>query len=118
MNKIKAEYVWIDGHKPTAKLRSKTKIIDGPVEKIEDIPNWGFDGSSTMQAVGHDSDCMLQPVSHISDPLRGGDNIIVMCEVLNSDGTVHETNTRAALREIADKYRDEEPWFGVEQEYT
>ena len=118
MNKIKAEYVWIDGHKPTAKLRSKTKIIDSPVEKIEDIPNWGFDGSSTMQAEGHDSDCMLQPVFHISDPLRGGNNIIVMCEVLNSDGTVHESNTRAPLRGIAEKYKDEEPWFGIEQEYT
>jgi len=115
---IKVEYVWIDGHKPTAKLRSKTKIVDGPVENIGDIPNWGFDGSSTMQAEGHDSDCMLQPVYQIPDPLRGGDHIIVMCEVLNSDGTVHKTNTRAALREIAEKYKDEEPWFGVEQEYT
>ena len=115
---IKVEYVWIDGHKPTAKLRSKTKIVNGPVENIGDIPNWGFDGSSTMQAEGHDSDCMFQPVYHISDPLRGGDHIIVMCEVLNSDGTVHKTNTRTALREIAEKYKDEEPWFGVEQEYT
>jgi len=115
---IKVEYVWIDGHKPTAKLRSKTKIVDGPVENIGDIPNWGFDGSSTMQAEGHDSDCMLQPVYQIPDPLRGGDHIIVMCEVLNSDGTVHKTNTRTALREIAEKYKDEEPWFGVEQEYT
>ena len=115
---IKVEYVWIDGHKPTAKLRSKTKVVEGPIEKIGDIPSWGFDGSSTMQAEGHDSDCMLQPVHHISDPLRGGDHVIVMCEVLNSDGTVHKTNTRAALREIAEKYKDEEPWFGVEQEYT
>ena len=65
MEKIKAEYIWIDGHKPTAKLRSKTKIIDGPVNRLNDIPEWGFDGSSTMQAEGHDSDCMLQPVYYV-----------------------------------------------------
>ena len=118
MNKIKAEYIWIDGHKPTAKLRSKTKILNENIEKLEDIPNWGFDGSSTMQAEGHDSDCMLQPVCHISDPLRGGDHIIVMCEVMNSDGSAHESNTRAPLRLIAEKFKDEEAWFGIEQEYT
>ena len=47
-----AEYIWLDGRKPTAKLRSKTKIIDGPIEKLEQIPVWGFDGSSTEQAEG------------------------------------------------------------------
>ena len=71
MEKIKAEYIWIDGHKPTAKLRSKTKIIDGPVNSIDDIPEWGFDGSSTMQAEGHDSDCMLKPVYYVKDTIRG-----------------------------------------------
>ena len=62
MGRIKAEYIWIDGHKPTAKLRSKTKIIDDPVKTVNDLPIWGFDGSSTMQAIGTDSDCMLKPV--------------------------------------------------------
>ena len=50
MGNIKAEYIWMDGHEPTQKLRSKTKIIDGPISSVDDIPNWGFDGSSTMQA--------------------------------------------------------------------
>ena len=50
MERIKAEYIWIDGHKPTAKLRSKTKIIDDTVKTRNDLPIWGFDGSSTMQA--------------------------------------------------------------------
>ena len=49
MGRIKAEYLWIDGHKPTAKLRSKTKIFEGPVKSVKDLPEWGFDGSSTMQ---------------------------------------------------------------------
>lgn len=69
---IIAEYIWIDGKKPTAKLRSKSKVIDGPVEKLEQIPAWGFDGSSTEQAEGHFSDCLLKPVYFVPDPVRGG----------------------------------------------
>lgn len=118
MGKVKAEYIWMDGHKPTEKLRSKTKIINNKVSKIEDLPIWGFDGSSTMQANGHNSDCMLKPVYFIPDPIRGGDDIIVLCEVFNADGSVHDTNTRAYLREVLEKYKDHEPWFGIEQEYT
>jgi len=118
MGKIKAEYIWMDGHKPTEKLRSKTKILDKKVSKVEELPIWGFDGSSTMQAEGNDSDCMLKPVYFIPDPIRGGDDIIVLCEVFNADGTIHKTNTRARLREVVEKYGDNDPWFGIEQEYT
>ena len=118
MSKIKVEYIWMDGHQPTQKLRSKTKIIEGPVNSLSDIPDWGFDGSSTLQAAGEDSDCMLKPVCYIQDPIRGGDNLLAMCEVMNPDGSVHESNTRAQLREVAEKYADQESWFGIEQEYT
>ncbi|MCF7823030.1 MAG: glutamine synthetase beta-grasp domain-containing protein [Candidatus Marinimicrobia bacterium] len=118
MGKIKAEYIWIDGHRPTSKLRSKTKIIEGPVSELSQIPEWGFDGSSTMQAVGHDSDRSLHPVTFVMDPIRGGDHILVMNEVRYPDGKVHETNKRAKLVEIAKKYADQEAWFGIEQEYT
>ena len=78
MGRIKAEYIWMDGHRPTSKLRSKTKILDKPVTKLEDLPEWGFDGSSTMQAQGNDSDCALIPVCFTPDPIRRGDNILVM----------------------------------------
>jgi len=118
MGLIKAEYIWIDGHKPTAKLRSKTKVFDGPVNNLNEIPEWGFDGSSTMQAEGKNSDCMLKPVNFIPDPIRGGDDILIMNEVRNADGSVHVSNTRSQLVEIAEKYKDEEAWFGIEQEYT
>ena len=118
MTKVKAEYIWIDGHKPTAKLRSKTKIFEGPVKSLDDIPMWGFDGSSTMQADGSDSDCMLKPVYYLPDPIRGGDDILVMNEVRKPDGSIHESNTRARLVEIAEKHKDEDAWFGIEQEYT
>src|SRR5258708_3609486 len=117
-HKIMAEYIWTDGQKPTAKLRSKTKIIDGPVRKLEDIPLWGFDGSSTEQAEGHFSDCMLKPVYYVSDPINGEPNILVMCEVLNPDGTPHASNTRRVLSEISEKYKEHEALFGIEQEYT
>ena len=113
-----AEYIWIDGYKPTAKLRSKTKIVEDKIEEVSDLPEWGFDGSSTLQAEGHFSDCLLKPVSIFKDPIRGGDNILVMCEVMNADGTVHESNHRAALSEVTEKYADQDAWFGVEQEYT
>jgi glutamine synthetase len=110
----KAEYIWIDGTEPTAKLRSKTKIIaDG-----EEPGTWGFDGSSTNQAEGHASDRVLKPVATYKDPIRGGDSILVMCEVFNIDGTPHDSNTRALLRPVAEKYAAQESLFGIEQEYT
>ena len=110
----RAEYIWMDGAEPTQRLRSKTKIVpDG-----EDPPIWGFDGSSTNQAEGSDSDCVLRPVFVCPDPLRGGDNKLVMCEVLLPDMSPHPTNTRAACQAVAEKYASHDPWFGIEQEYT
>ncbi|MEU4475195.1 glutamine synthetase [Micromonospora sp. NPDC023888] len=110
----KAEYIWIDGTEPTAKLRSKTKIIADGVE-----PGiWGFDGSSTNQAEGHSSDRVLKPVATYPDPIRGGANLLVMCEVLNIDGTPHESNTRALLRPVAERFAAQQSLFGIEQEYT
>ena len=96
-----AEYIWIDGTEPTPLLRSKTKILaDGAP-----LPIWGFDGSSTNQATGEHSDCVLKPVFTCPDPIRGGDNMLVLCEVLNAVGLQpHPTNTRARLEEVAKKY--------------
>ncbi len=110
----KAEYIWIDGTEPTAKLRSKTKVLaDGA-----DLPIWGFDGSSTNQAPGDKSDCVLRPVFTCMDPIRGGSNKLVMCEVLYIDMTPHVTNTRSVLQGVADKFADQESLFGIEQEYN
>jgi len=115
----KAEYIWIDGTEPTARLRSKTKVLTGKaVTTASDLPIWGFDGSSTNQAPGSNSDCVLQPVVACPDPIRGGDDLLVMCEVLLTDMTPHPTNTRAQLRPIAEKFAAQEPLFGIEQEYT
>ena len=118
MAKIKAEYIWIDGNQPTSKLRSKTKIIEGPVTELAQIPDWGFNGSSTLPAEGNDSDRAMLPVAFVPDPIRGGDNILVMTEVRYPDGTVHESNKRAHLAAVAKDYAASEAWFGIEQEYT
>jgi len=110
----KAEYIWIDGTEPTARLRSKTRILADGAE----LPDWSFDGSSTNQAPGDNSDCILKPVFSCPDPIRGGDNKLVLCEVFLVDGTPHETNTRAKLRPVAERYEEQESWYGIEQEYT
>jgi glutamine synthetase len=110
----KAEYIWIDGTRPTAMLRSKTKILADGAE----LPTWGFDGSSTNQAPGKNSDCVLKPVFSCPDPIRGGDDKLVLCEVYLPDGTPHETNTRAKLLPVAERFAAQESLFGIEQEYT
>jgi len=114
----KLEYIWLDGTEPTTQLRSKTKIVksfgrDGGV-----APIWGFDGSSTGQAEGGSSDCVLKPVRVYPNPLELN-NSVVLCEVWNVDDTPHETNTRRLLEEtITDIEDDIDEWVGFEQEYT
>ncbi|MBX2803047.1 MAG: glutamine synthetase beta-grasp domain-containing protein [Myxococcales bacterium] len=111
---VKAEYIWVDGTKPTQTLRSKTRVLAPGAE----LPTWGFDGSSTQQAEGHASDCLLEPVFVCADPLRGGPHKLVLCEVMNVDGSPHASNQRVHLREVAARHQDQVPWFGIEQEYT
>lgn len=137
--KICAEYLWLDGKKPTADIRSKTKILElsyvkGLVEKgvekylakaVEKniVPVWGFDGSSTEQAEGKTSDCVLQPVAVYPDPLRtkpeqSFPHLLVLNEVFLPDGKAHSSNTRSHLRDSAQHFTAEEFWFGIEQEYN
>lgn len=114
MHNFKFEYIWLDGYAPETNLRSKTKVLrfesyDGDVSVL---PEWSFDGSSTKQAEGHSSDCLLKPVRVYPDPARIN-GFLVMCEVLNPDGTPHASNSRAKIKDDSDEY-----WFGYEQEYT
>src|SRR5215475_7972268 len=96
-----AEYIWLDGSRPTQGVRSKTRVVQVPdAPNPGDFPAWNFDGSSTEQASGSDSDCLLEPVCVLRDPLRGTGNHLVLCEVLNADGSAHATNRRAALRAV------------------
>ncbi|MBI1301045.1 MAG: glutamine synthetase [Alphaproteobacteria bacterium] len=116
-----AEYIWMDGAVPTRYLRSKARVVDvGSKPTIEDFPEWSFDGSSTNQATGSDSDCILKPVTFVPDPIRGDGNYLVLAEVYNPDGeTPHESNSRAQLRKVLEAgAKDQDPWCGFEQEYT
>ena len=112
MAKYKLEYLWLDGYTPVANLRGKTKIADfDAMPTLEELPMWGFDGSSTQQADGGSSDCMLKPVACYPDSTREN-GVLVMCEVMMPDMvTPHPSNTRATIIE------DEGAWFGFEQEY-
>ncbi|MEQ5789626.1 glutamine synthetase beta-grasp domain-containing protein [Muricauda sp. NFXS6] len=111
MSKSKLEYLWLDGYEPTANIRSKTRIEEDFSGKLEDCPTWSFDGSSTKQAEGGSSDCLLKPVAIYPDPARR-DGYLVMTEVLNPDGTPHVSNSRATIDD-----EDDDFWFGFEQEY-
>jgi len=111
MAKYKLEYIWLDGYEPVANLRSKTQIKEFPsFPKLEELPNWGFDGSSTRQAEGHSSDCVLKPVAVFPDSTRKN-GALVMCEVMLPDGNPHPSNSRATILD------DPDAWFGFEQEY-
>ena len=105
------EYIWLDGYKPTQNMRSKTKVEENFSGKLKDCPIWSFDGSSTLQAEGGSSDCLLKPVAIYTDPDRIN-GFIVMTEVLNADGSPHESNARATIDDD-----DNDFWFGFEQEY-
>lgn len=107
----KLEYIWLDGYKPTQSLRSKTKIVKEFSGKLADLENWSFDGSSTEQAPGGSSDCILKPVFVVPDPQRKS-AYLVMCEVLDAKGQPHESNGRALIQDD-----DNDFWFGFEQEY-
>lgn len=83
------------------------------------MSEWGFDGSSCEQATGEASDCVLRPVFQCPDPIRGGKNVLVLCDVLLAkDGSPHPTNTRAACAAVAAQHASQEMIYGIEQEYT
>src|SRR5574344_1966108 len=109
--KFKLDYIWLDGSKPTQQLRSKVRIVENFSGKIEDCPKWSFDGSSTQQAEGNSSECILKPVFLCKNPLQIN-GYIIMNEVLRSDGVPHSTNARATIDDDDDDF-----WFGYEQEY-
>ena len=110
------EYIWIDA---TDNLRSKIKIFSfGDQLELGDIPLWSFDGSSTGQASGNDSDVFIRPVRMYKNPFyRHMSSFLVMCDTLNKDMTPHYSNTRIICSNTLDRCTDKDCWFGIEQEY-
>mmetsp|Transcript_28379 Transcript_28379/g.83981 ORF Transcript_28379/g.83981 Transcript_28379/m.83981 type:complete len:454 (-) Transcript_28379:2518-3879(-) len=126
--KFVAEYVWIDGTGEMLRCKARTMPKTGKAPKLSDMALWQFDGSSTGQAPGYDSEVTLVPRAMFRDPFRGPADVIVLCDCYEpakvmSDGSVQKmrpipSNTRAPCAEVMKKVAAEEPWFGIEQEYT
>jgi len=118
-DKIQVEYIWIGG--TGLDLRSKTKTLPKPVKSVKELPLWNYDGSSTGQADGNDSEVYLKPVKIVRDPFRRGNNLLCLCETLNAKTMKPlATNHRANANEIFESkaVKEEECWYGIEQEYT
>lgn len=116
-DRVQATYLWIDG--TGENIRLKDRVLDKVPAGVEDLPQWQYDGSSTYQAIGENSDTTLVPRALYRDPFKPGKNdIIVMCDTFTADGKATKSNKRAALQEAIAKVTDTEPWFGIEQEYT
>uniref|UniRef100_A0AC35U0C7 Gln-synt_C domain-containing protein n=1 Tax=Rhabditophanes sp. KR3021 TaxID=114890 RepID=A0AC35U0C7_9BILA len=115
-NKVQVEYIWIDG--TGENLRCKTRTLDFEPAKPEDLPIWNFDGSSTGQSKGNDTDVFIKPVAIFKDPFRLGKNKLVLCETLNNKMVPTATNHRAKCAVTMSAVLAEKPWFGMEQEYT
>src|SRR3954462_10812929 len=86
MTKYKLEYIWLDGYTPVPNLRGKTRLQDfDEFPALEQLPLWGFDGSSTKPAEGRSSDCVLKPIRIVPDSARTN-GALVLCEVMMPDG--------------------------------
>ncbi len=112
--KYLVEYIWLGGNK---ELRSKTKVYDNIIININQVSEWNYDGSSTGQVSGRNSEVILKPRRLFNDPFRGGDNKMVICDTYYPDGRPLENNFRQWADDIFNSRLEEEPWFGLEQEY-
>jgi glutamine synthetase len=118
------EYVWPDA---AGDPRSKTRVVklEWHVSCIITDPGrweWSFDGSSTGQATGTDSDVLIRPVALYKNPFYknspGTSAWLVLCDCYNKDGTPHATNSRTRCAQTETVCAAEEPLFGIEQEYV
>ena len=113
------EYIWIGGKN---EIRSKTRVINNFLPKLtEYIPKWNYDGSSTWQANSNeDTEIILTPCTVFEDPFRNikdANCYLVLCDTYNSKGESTNTNHRNKASILFDNFVDEDPWFGLEQEY-
>uniref|UniRef100_A0A0A9WUK9 Glutamine synthetase n=1 Tax=Lygus hesperus TaxID=30085 RepID=A0A0A9WUK9_LYGHE len=115
-DRVQALYIWIDG--TGEGLRSKTRTLTFVPKSVDDLPEWNYDGSSTGQSSGMNSDCYLKPVAMYKDPFRQGNNKLVLCDTYNFQHKPLETNHRNSCLQAMNAAADQVPWFGIEQEYT
>eukprot|EP00762_Andalucia_godoyi_P007116 ANDGO_01882.mRNA.1 Glutamine synthetase cytosolic isozyme 1-2 len=121
-----AEYVWVGGSGRDIRSKSRTLPVSLP-QRPECLPIWNFDGSSTGQAPGSDSEVLLKPQAVYKDPFRpiptgdgytGLPNIIVICDCYKPDMTPVPGNTRVFAERVFSQKKELIPWFGMEQEYV
>uniref|UniRef100_A0A2K5KSS3 Glutamine synthetase n=1 Tax=Cercocebus atys TaxID=9531 RepID=A0A2K5KSS3_CERAT len=98
--KVQAMYIWIDG--TGEGLRCKTRTLDSEPKCVEELPEWNFDGSSTLQSEGSNSDMYLVPAAMFRDPFRKDPNKLVLCEVFKYNRRPAETNLRHTCKRIMD----------------
>lgn len=111
---MKLEYIWIDGY---STLRSKTRCVEScDTDAILKL-TWNYDGSSTNQSSGKDSEVLLKPVYIIKDPFRSQNDYLVLCEAFLPDGMPAKCNYRSKAKDIFDKYTELKPMYGIEQEF-
>ena len=114
--KVQAEYIFIDAD---GDVRSKCRTVDSKKATVDQLPDWNYDGSSTEQAPGEDSEVIMKPKAVFKDPFRGGDNILVLTDTYTPGGTPLPTNTRKPAMDIFESNPEAAgAWFGLEQEYT
>ncbi|XP_075738210.1 glutamine synthetase-like [Rhipicephalus microplus] len=111
-------YVFVDG--TLENVRSKMRVLNYEPLSPEECPRCTFCGKGTDQwpDADVDSELYLAPVALFRDPFFKGRNKLVLCEVLNSDDQPNDTNTRHSCKMAMESAKDEEPWFGIEQEYV
>lgn len=121
MNKIILDYVWIGGNN---ELRSKIRVfqLDKSIETIDkkillSKLEWNYDGSSTKQAEGNDSEITLKAVNMYPEPIETEKRYIIICDTYKSNGEPAKNNNRKLALELFNTKLEEKPWFGMEQEY-
>ena len=122
MNKYVLEYVWLDGD---SHLRSKTRVITLKEDMthykritIDSIPKWNYDGSSTKQALGSNSEIILNPCALYKCPFRMNEySYLVMCDTYDTENNPLNNNHRVSANKIFEKHLTQEPWYGIEQEF-
>lgn len=115
------EYIWLDAKN---KFRSKIKVLtqdempDIYYSDIKYFPEWNYDGSSTGQALGEDTEVILKPIFTTINPFVNDiKGYLVLCETYDSKGNPLINNYRVKAKEIFNNKATLQPWFGFEQEY-
>lgn len=119
----KYEYIWLGGN---SEFRSKVKFTNDIIDHDDDYmepPDWNYDGSSTNQATGNNSEVILRPVKKYRNPYNPTNqyDYFVLCDTWVYDDNInlvpHSTNTRVIAERIFNNFNNDKPIFGIEHEF-